>query len=113
MIGFAAIQEAQWWRCFPRIANGYRISVKTRWGVGGNGKLVARAVIPRFQRKAKQNRHAASFATMLNLFSPSTNCSRDVGPKSLLKNSILFLLLCSAAVHRCDKRPVFSARSAR
>src|ERR1700675_2645703 len=45
------------------------LPVKTRWGVGGNGKLLARVVIPRFQQKAKQNRHAARVSAMWNLFS--------------------------------------------
>ena len=44
-------------------------SVKTRWEWAGLGKLLAQVVIPRFQEKAKQNRCAARFAAMLNLFS--------------------------------------------
>ncbi len=31
------------------------------------------------------------------------------GLHRLLKNSILFLLLGGAAVHRCDRYPIFSA----
>src|SRR3979409_527650 len=38
-------------------------------GRRGNGKLLARVVIPRFQQNTKQNRRAARFAAKLNLFS--------------------------------------------
>jgi uncharacterized repeat protein (TIGR03803 family) len=50
------------------------LPVKTRPGLGRDfGGLLARVVISRFQQKAKQNRHAARFATMLNLFSHRDN----------------------------------------
>jgi hypothetical protein len=86
------------------------LPVKTRRGSDRTlGGLLARLVIPRFQPKAKQNRRAARIAAVLNLFSHATNCSREVGPKSLLNNSILLLLLGGAAVRRCDELPIFSA----
>jgi hypothetical protein len=86
------------------------LSVKTRRGSDGTfGGVLARLVIPRFQPKAKQNRRAARFCSNVEFIFTCPDYTRDVGPKSLLNNSILLLLSGGAAVHRCDERPIFRA----
>jgi hypothetical protein len=62
-----------------------------------------------FSAKGKAKSAAAWFAAMLNLFSHATNYIREVGPKSLLKARFCSLLLGGAALHRCHKRPIFTA----